>query len=612
MSAEEVSVAGATAPQIPDLGDDHRLARMRLQFLTSGTLETSDVRDAILASWWRSKEFQVPADRIDLPYIGEQNLDTPLIRGAEPVMERLGDQLEGQPISLILTDPCGVVLTQRTGDRDLQRHLERVELLPGFSYGERYVGTNGIGTTLENGVPTHVFGHEHYAEHLEVLACAAMPIHHPVSGKLIGAVDLTCWRKDAGKLLIALARTTGEQIRQALLNYANLRELTLLNAYLKACRRSTGIVIAFNDDVVMMNDPANQLLAPADQSKLLEHARNSVRDAHCDAGIISLPGGSRARMRCRPVTGPRGQAVGGVLSVQLVEADEDAMMIRPLLPQFVPGLVGSAPHWLRCCREVDIGYSSGEWLAVAGEPGTGKCAVVTRVHQRRNPTQGLHTLDATRAEDGDWLGRVRQELAEDQRRALVIRHVERLDATTARALAAVLHEHRHAGGESRAPWIAVTMSTEAEGDPDLAELLALFPRTVEIPPLRHHIEDLRELVPLFLSRLGHGSGLTCSRAAMHLLMRAGWPGNIAELYEVLKHVVQRRRAGEIQPADLPAEFRSAARRSLNRLESMERDAIVQALQDAGGNKAKAATLLGISRATIYRRIHDYGIVLPQH
>jgi transcriptional regulator of acetoin/glycerol metabolism len=43
---------------------------------------------------------------------------------------------------------------------------------------------------------------------------------------------------------------------------------------------------------------------------------------------------------------------------------------------------------------------------------------------------------------------------------------------------------------------------------------------------------------------------------------------------------------------------------------MERDAIVQSLQDADGNKLRAAKFLGMSRATIYRKIHEYGIVTP--
>jgi transcriptional regulator of acetoin/glycerol metabolism len=53
-----------------------------------------------------------------------------------------------------------------------------------------------------------------------------------------------------------------------------------------------------------------------------------------------------------------------------------------------------------------------------------------------------------------------------------------------------------------------------------------------------------------------------------------------------------------------------SRRLLSPLESMERDAIVQALLDAHGNKVKTAESLGMSRATIYRKIHEYGIITP--
>ena len=106
-----------------------------------------------------------------------------------------------------------------------------MQLVPGFSYAEEFVGTNGIGTALEGGRPMHVFGHEHYAENLEDLACAGVPIHHPISGKTVGAVDLTCWRRDAGPLLMTLAKTTAVQIRQALLTDAAPRR--------SSCCRST-------------------------------------------------------------------------------------------------------------------------------------------------------------------------------------------------------------------------------------------------------------------------------------------------------------------------------------------------------------------------------------
>ncbi|HEV7209802.1 MAG TPA: helix-turn-helix domain-containing protein, partial [Mycobacteriales bacterium] len=86
---------------------------------------------------------------------------------------------------------------------------------------------------------------------------------------------------------------------------------------------------------------------------------------------------------------------------------------------------------------------------------------------------------------------------------------------------------------------------------------------------------------------------------------------VGQLLQMLKGVVQHRRTGSIQPCDLPPETFTVSRRLLSPLESMERDAIVRSLLDAQGNKAEAARALGMSRATIYRKIHEYGIVAPE-
>lgn len=589
----------------PVPADDVNLADIRLRFLTAEPVEPDEVREPILASWWRSRRLDVSADRIDLPYTGRPDPDIPLIRCAAPVLRRLGDLVDGQPISLILTDPTGVVLHQYTGDPDLSRHLEHVELVPGFSYGEQFVGTNGIGTALAEGRSMYVFGHEHYAENLENLACAGVPIRHPISGKTVGAIDLTCWRRDAGRLLVALARSTAEQIRQALLTYSDMRELTLFRAYLQACRRTTGIVIAVNSDVVMMNDHARQLLDPVDQTVIIGQGNQILADGQRSA-TATLATGTKVLLRCRPVAGQHtGDIAGGVITVELLEAIEERPAAPgPVLPMFLPGAVGSASTWLRCCHQVDAGYGRGDWLILTGEPGVGKLTVARGVHQRRNSLGRLHVLDAATADPARLCDDVRTDLVTDPVDTLVIRHADQLDADTTRTLADVLRQVRD---RQQGPWVTLTMSAEAELPKDL---WSLFPLTVEVPPLRRHIEDLNEIVPLMLNRLLADGRLTCSPAAMHLLTRARWPGNGAQLYEVLKQVTQHRRAGTIQPADLPAEFRTSARRPLNRIEAVERDAIVHGLEDARGNKLQAAKLLGMSRATIYRKIRDYGIVVP--
>ena len=167
----------AVAPEVTDRTGRTGLARARQRFLAAQPLEPGLVRDTILASWQRSRRWNVAAGHIDPCYVRDPGPGTPLTRSALPVLQSLlGEGLEGQLVSVILTDARGVVLCRLTADHDLERHLGSIQLAPGFSYAEEFAGTNGIGTALESGQAAHVSGHEHYAGQLVDLARAAVPI----------------------------------------------------------------------------------------------------------------------------------------------------------------------------------------------------------------------------------------------------------------------------------------------------------------------------------------------------------------------------------------------------------------------------------------------------
>jgi transcriptional regulator of acetoin/glycerol metabolism len=582
-----------------------KLAEARDRFLAAQPVDQAAVRKPILASWWRSRQWNVAADHIDLSYLQDPDLETTLARTADPVLRHLHEQLDGQPISIILTDAAGMVLTRLTADHDLERALDGIKLAPGFSYAEERVGTNGIGTALESGGPAHVFGHEHYAESLERFGCAGVPIHDPVSGKTVGVIDLTCWRKNADPLLLSLVKSTADQITQALLAAGSSRDLHLLQEYVRACRRTGGIVLALGNDVVMLNDHARRVLDPGDQSALIGHAMEALTRQNPGAVTVDLPSGVTARMFCRRISGDRPFA-DGVVHVKLVAPAAVAPEVpAPRTSMYLPGLVGSGVLWLRACREAETLYESSDWMTLEGESGVGKLALARAVHQRRNPAAPFHVLDAESAGQ-EWLTTARRELL-DGTGMLVIRHADALTARQMHALASALQEARAAERQEELR-VAVTLNRKQAGA-DLTRLLRFFQGTVELPPLRHHIEDLHELVPFFLARLSQQGRLTCSPEAMQLLLRHNWPGNTEQLWQVLKQVVQRRRAGVIMPRDLPPECWTVSRRLLSPLESIERDAIVQSLLDHDGNKVRAAEALGMSRATIYRKIHEYGIVI---
>lgn len=583
--------------------DTSAVATARERFLCAEDVPSGEVRDSILKSWRRSRSLRVAADHIELPYIKDPEHDTPLTRSAAPILRRLQDQLNDLPVSVILTDPHGVVLDRRTDDASLQRYLDRVQLAPGFSYAEEYVGTNGIGTALEGLQPAAVFGHEHYAESLDTLGCAGVPIRHPTSGQVLGLLDLTCWRKEAGPLLMTLAKATAKDIEQELTNQLGQRELSLFTEYLRACRRGHGLVFALDNDLVVTNEHARDVLSAQDQDALLAKAAEVMSHREHVTIDVDLPSGGQARMSCTPVVSAAGPA-GGVIRVKLTRRAELPNVNIDQSPM-LPGVVGSGALWVHACQEISNHRSSGEWLLVEGEPGVGKQTVIKAVHARYCPTEPYTVIDfsAQNNDHHEWSQRVRQRLM-DGEGTLVLRHIDAVPAEYRPALGRELA----AASAGTTPWVVATTSFGRERIGQ--DLLRHFPSSVTVPPLRHHIDDLDELVPFLLLQLSKDTRLMCARSTIQLLMRSSWPGNIAQLRKVLHKVMRYRRSGTVQPDDLPPECRSVTRRVLTPLESMERDAIVQALLDAEGNKTTAARALGVSRATIYRKIREYGIDVP--
>jgi transcriptional regulator of acetoin/glycerol metabolism len=92
-----------------------------------------------------------------------------------------------------------------------------------------------------------------------------------------------------------------------------------------------------------------------------------------------------------------------------------------------------------------------------------------------------------------------------------------------------------------------------------------------------------------------------------VLRHSAWPGNVTELEHALRAALRRRPVGDLRREDLPASCFTGSRRALGQLEALERDAIVRALVDAGGNRKQAASDLGMSRSSLYRKIHTFGI-----
>ena len=589
-----------------------KLARAREVFLTSGELNDAEVRKAILASWRRSQFWGVAVDQVELPYRDDVDDEKRLVSAARPVLDRLERKLADVRMSIILTDSQAWVLDRRAGERSLNAYLDKILLAPGFSYAEKFIGTNGIGTALEEKRAYHVFGHEHFVDRLHAVSCAGAPIRDPLSGRVVGAIDVTCWRADASLLMRVLVEEAAHDIEGRLFEQSCERERALLQEFLAACQRTSRPVLSLSDDLTIANVSAAHLLDPDDQTILREKVGELTGSSRETTGEVVLSGGQPARLRCRPVISHSGIA-GTVVEIHLTEdrgsrhAGTPAPRVAPL-----PGLAGRSLAWARVCQEVDTHCRERSWLLLVGEPGVGKVALAKAAHRQSFPSAHLSVVDAAdcQADPEGWLAELRGQL-QDAGGTVVLRHLDRLGPAAAQALADALEQANGAGAR---PWVVGTFTTATAADQEL-ELDALiehFAASVTVPPLRHRIGDVSELVPVLIARYAPRSKVECGPEAMQTLLRRDWPGNVAELERVLRATLARRRSGRIGPEDLPEEVHSTIRRVLTPWESFERDVIARALIVAEGDRAVAAAQLGISRATIYRKIHAYGIVIDGH
>jgi len=143
--------------------------------------------------------------------------------------------------------------------------------------------------------------------------------------------------------------------------------------------------------------------------------------------------------------------------------------------------------------------------------------------------------------------------------------------------------------------------------------------TVNMPALRERRSDIPMLVHCFLDRHAPGENVQVSPAAMKVFLQYDWPGNVRELENAIARALALGDRRTIDVKDLPPAILSCQEMSASTedkdtlastaLTDMERMTILRVFEQAGGDKALAGKMLGISRATLYRKLKQYQIPL---
>ncbi len=278
-------------------------------------------------------------------------------------------------------------------------------------------------------------------------------------------------------------------------------------------------------------------------------------------------------------------------------------------------------------------------VLITGESGTGKELIARRLHAKSRRAAGAFVavncaaLPESLAES-ELFGHVKGAFTgADRARAgrfeeadggtLFLDEIGELAPALQAKLLRALEERsvRRVGGEAD---VAVDVRVVAATNRDLSAApsggafrsdlyFRLAVVTVELPPLRARAGDVPVLAAHFLTTLAarHGTAVPeLTASALALLERHPWPGNVRELRNVLERAVVVRGGAPVRPEDLalPADSAAAgaAGVSLDR-DVREREAVLEALRQAGGSREEAARLLGVSVRTLYYRLRRFGI-----
>jgi DNA-binding NtrC family response regulator len=275
-----------------------------------------------------------------------------------------------------------------------------------------------------------------------------------------------------------------------------------------------------------------------------------------------------------------------------------------------PATPGSAPAWRRALHALGEAVANNLDVQVVGEPGSGRASLVRAAYgggpRREAPLVELDlaTIPAE-AQDGVLRGEAGREgywsLAGQG--ALLVRHAGWLSAAGHRALADLLA--RRAARQGGPLLLLTATADELERLPPLEHRFA----RVVVPPLREHADDMLAFAAVWLP------GQPISPAAAARLHTYPWPDNLSELRGVLERAALLAQDGPIEEHHLPDRVRAAPlpdtpfrlpSEGLS-LEELEIALIKQALTRAGGNKSRAAELLGLTRHTLLYRLEKYKI-----
>jgi sigma-54 dependent transcriptional regulator, acetoin dehydrogenase operon transcriptional activator AcoR len=587
-----------------------------------------------------------------------------LLGSSAQTFRRVAEVLGDAATMVVITDRNGVVLDVG-GDRRTIDAGHDIRLEVGAAWGETVTGTNGIGTALITGKPVHVHAAEHFSEGIKAWTCVGSPIRSPIDGSIIGIIDFSGPQAIFHRHNVALAVIAANHIELALSEKIRIERMRLLEASISrmpGMGSADGVVILDRfGRVVHHNDMASARWRRIAQSPDLRIGTQilSSSDGYLTQDLANKLPAELREQRIEPLV-----VDGAVKGAMLVLASRQrgssagsqmSQTAHAALRSAKEAIVGTSEALLEAVEKIERAALGRTAILLEGETGVGKELFARLVHAASQKTGkepfvafncGAVSKELLGGElfghaPGAFTGATREgrpgrfEFANGG--VLSLDEIGEMPLDLQPYLLRVLEErtvYRLGESKPRPVDVRLVASTNRNLKQEVAE--GRFRRDlyfrigvvkITIPPLRQRAGDVEMLIDHFNRQFSvayNTQPLRFEAATMELLGRYSWPGNVRELRNLIENLVLMTLTGMVTPRDLPEDFLEAAAvqppsapsqtghgataaegDEIARFDEMERRAIERAVANAGGNISAAADKLGVSRSTLYRKLHQY-------
>jgi transcriptional activator for dhaKLM operon len=634
-------------------------------FQASGTCDETALAPPIMRSWRRCAASGLDARRTcaagkerALPLDEAQ---AALLALARPYMEDLYQFVEGSGFAVLLADSA-LTMIEIIGDADMLEAIRANGLARGSSWREDHVGSMALNLALHEALPWQTRGAEHYCACYHQFACSAAPLFD-VGGQAMGVIGVLGRSAEAHShtlgMVIAATQAIQAQVRNNMLLAETNDHLAELNAAIEAM--SEGLIfLDAQGRIGKINSRAGQMLGLAPRSvagRALEELIElpvtlaGARERRREISEVELlfpgrKGAVAALCSVRPVWDRSRRYLGALITLR------PSASVQRLVQRVVGAearfsfadIIGESTAIQTALRHARVAANSVAPVLLIGEPGAGKELFAHAIHnagpRSNEPFVVLNCAAVPRTLlMGELLGYEGGQVGRSEGRPgkLELAHggtllLEDVGALTVEAQTSLLRvietQHLIRSGGQRVVAVDARIIATSVGDLERAvsegrfrsELLyRLSVLAIHIPPLRARGDDVLLLLDQILSTMNRRMGrqVLFAPEALSALRAYLWPGNVRELEAAIERVLHMNEKSVLTVAELPPAIAQslalssttslAPARLYDRHAAAEREAILRAGREAGGHLGRAADRLGISRATLWRKMKLYGL-----